>query len=388
MEDLYNQVMDYFASNADINSGLTAFPTLLIPTGGSLEGMGTAYTAVARDTGFMEANPAASSSLPHPELAFLHHNWIADSKIEGIIFTSRLGDMGFGFGGKFLYMPFDQYQEWGELVNSAYLSETIATINLAYNFFSSYAFEGIAIGGNLKLAHRHIPAVFMADQSAIGIMGDFGILTRFDLFKFYYSTQKNFSIGAAIKNIGYTDKNDPLPTLFTAGLAYALIKPVTLAVDFNLPVSFDPVNYPAGRWYLAAGLNINFARFFSIQSGIRIKENPMISLGCNIDMGEQSLTANYNLDLSGRLNPVDKFSVEVKFKLGYKERLRTQQKLLELYSLAMQALSTGDYRLAIVKLKEVLEIDPKYAPAQKYLDTAQTYLKSQELIKESQQTSE
>ncbi|MEW5817424.1 MAG: UPF0164 family protein, partial [Spirochaetota bacterium] len=46
------------AGKLDPDAGLTIFPLLLIPTGGKYEGMGTAFTAVADDTGFLEANPS------------------------------------------------------------------------------------------------------------------------------------------------------------------------------------------------------------------------------------------------------------------------------------------------------------------------------------------
>ena len=45
------------------NTGLTIFPTLIIPSGGEFEGMATAYTAVARDVSFLDANAAASATL-------------------------------------------------------------------------------------------------------------------------------------------------------------------------------------------------------------------------------------------------------------------------------------------------------------------------------------
>ena len=50
--------------------------------------MGTAFTAVADDSSFLEANPSASSLLETTELSVTHNNWIADTSVEGVIYVS------------------------------------------------------------------------------------------------------------------------------------------------------------------------------------------------------------------------------------------------------------------------------------------------------------
>ena len=166
---------DTFSLFKDPNTGLTSFPTLLIPMGGLAEGMGTASSAVARDSSNIEFNPAASSLLQDSELAFYHHNWIADSNLEGVVYTVRYNDLGIGLGGKFLYVPFTAYNEWGVAGAKDYITETVGTLNVSYNFLSNFYFHGLSVGGNLKVAYRNIPAVFAADQSALAVMGDLGL---------------------------------------------------------------------------------------------------------------------------------------------------------------------------------------------------------------------
>ena len=160
--DFYYNLNQGLSAYADPNTGLTAFPTLLIPMGGKYEGMGTAYTAVSMDSGFLEANPSASASLELTELSFYHHSWIADSNLEGVVYTIRYDDLGIGLGGKFLYVPFTEYNEWGERENRGYISESVATLNVSYNFFSDFDFYGLGIGANLKAAYRNIPNVFLS----------------------------------------------------------------------------------------------------------------------------------------------------------------------------------------------------------------------------------
>ncbi len=57
------------------------------------------------------------------------------------------------------------------------------------------------MGANVKAAYRDIPTVFATGQSAFSVMADIGLLTRFNLFKFYSSREPNLSVGTAVKNL-------------------------------------------------------------------------------------------------------------------------------------------------------------------------------------------
>jgi len=379
----YYNLSGAFSSQADPNTGLTIFPTLLIPIGGRYEGMGTAYTAVAADSGYLEANPSASSTLEKGELSIFHHSWIADSNLEGILYTARYNDLGIGVGGKFLYVPFTEYNEWGARESKGYISETIGTLNISYNFLSNYYFYGLALGMNLKAAYRNIPAVIYPNQSAFTAMVDIGMLTRFNLLKSYLSRAKNFSVGAVIKNLGLPALDEPLPTMATLGLAYSPIRPLIVDLDFNLPVSFDPQNYPAERWYLATGVSVTVTEFLDVHGGFQLKgDNPRVSVGSALDLKKVSFVVNYNLDLSGRLNPLDKFSVEAKLNLGDKGRLAQRNRVDELYLSGLEAYAKGDITEAIRLWETALEIDPKFLPAKENIETARAALRLQQQMEE------
>jgi hypothetical protein len=369
--DFYYNFSEAFSAYEDPNTGLTIFPTLLIPMGGRYEGMGTAYTAVASDSGYLEANPSGSATLEQTELSFMHHSWIADSNMEGVIYTMRYDDLGIGFGGKFLYVPFTGYNEWGDRESRGYISESIATLNVSYNFFSSYNFYGLSLGSNLKVAYRNIPASIYPGQSAIAAMVDLGLLTRFNLAKFYTSRSRNFSLGAVLKNVGLPALEEPLPTVATFGLAYSPLRPLLLAFDFNYPISFFPEEYPAERWHMAGGINVNVAEFLSVQGGFHFKaDNPRISLGSSVDLENVSFVVNYNLDLSGQINPLDKFSIEAKLNLGDRGRLAQRDRIDDLYLSGLEAYARGDTPEAIRFWQQVLELDPTFTPARENIATA------------------
>jgi opacity protein-like surface antigen len=142
--DIYQIISNIL--NIDRNSGRTTLRSLLIPMGGLSEGMGTAYSAVGRDSSYFEANPAASSTLDYTELSVFHNNWIADTKIEGAVYTIRYKSLGIGIGGKWLYLPFPATNEFGDRVGAGYYSESMAGFNLSYNFFPGFYFSGLSVG--------------------------------------------------------------------------------------------------------------------------------------------------------------------------------------------------------------------------------------------------
>lgn len=371
--DLYASLSQAMSLFIDPHTGLTIIPTLLIPLGGRYEGMGTAYTAMAQDSGFIESNPSASSLLRNTELAFYHHNWISDSNLEGVVYTVRFNELGIGIGGKFLYVPFTAYDTWGIGKGADYISESVATLNLSYNFFQSYYFYGVAVGSNLKIAFRSIPEVFSAKQSSLAFMTDIGAQTSFNFLKFYSSRDKNLSIGATMKNLGLSSlPGEQLPLMATVGFAYSPLRPWTIDCDFNYPFSLDPAHYPATSPNVALGMNVNVASFISIQAGALFQmSKPKLSLGTTIDLGEVSFVANYNLDLSSQLDPFDKFSVQAQINLGDFGRAAAQDKVEQLYLAGVEEYANGNYAKAIEYWKQVLEIDPKYVPAREYIDTVQ-----------------
>jgi hypothetical protein len=380
--DFYATWTDLLQGFKDPNTGLTVFPTLLIPLGGLSEGMGTASAAVAKDAGSIEYNPAGSSILRDSELSFYHHNWIADSNLEGVVYTVRFDDLGIGVGGKFLYLPFTAYNEWGAAGAKDYISETVGTLNVAYNFLSNYSFAGLAVGSNFKIAYRNIPPVFALNQSSLALMADLGLQTSFNLLKFYSAQARNFSVGIVVKNLGMTTlAGETLPQMATAGIAWSPLRPWIIAVDFTYPFSFAG-QPPAEVWNLAVGTTVSMTDFLSVQAGILWKaDNPRISLGTAISLGAVDLTINYNLDLSGQLNPVDKFSVQARLNLGDSGRAGRALEVDDLYLQGATAFANGDYSGAIALWEKVLALDPGYVPASESIAETKRSMALEELIK-------
>jgi len=376
--DVYNYIMGVFGTTGSQNTGLTVFPTLLIPSGGQAEGMGSAYTAVGRDLSYLDSNPASSSGLAYTEFGVLHKNLIADANLESLMYTTRIDNLGLGAGLKFLYVPFTGYGSYGQQLTTFRYTETVATLNASYNFLHGFYFNGISAGANIKVAYRGEPNVtgLIQDQSAFGFMGDFGLLTRFDLLKFYPSRTRNFAIGVTAKNFGPPVLNEPLPSMLSAGVSYSPLRPLLFAFDFNYPVSLLP-NVPAESYWFASGMSVQFTDFFATEAGFQLKGgDPRVTLGADVQLSNFALHVNYILDMTTQLGAVDNFSIEMSFDLGDGGRAARTRAIETTYLNALDALAGGDLTRTIQLCRQILAKDSSFDPARETLNNA---LKSEDL---------
>lgn len=378
----------------DENAGQTTFLTLVIPPGGMYQAMGTAYSAVLKDSGYLEANPAGSALLAETELSVYHNDWIGQSRLETVVFTIRQGDLGLGFGAKLLYLPFDAVDTWGErYVNewssqyaNGYYTEFIGTLNASYTMLGNYYFHGITLGANLKFAHRGVPEAVAQGQSAVAVITDLGALTRFNFLKFYPSRERNVSVSAVVKNLGPEVAGDPLPTSLVFGLAYSPFRPLTVSADANLPVNLDSefswngwsdfrLGAESEKASVATGVNLAMTSFWALQAGLEIKPGrPRLTTGTTVVIDKLTLNVSYIVDLMTTLAVPDRLSVEVKMNLGDLGRKEAEDRAREYYLAGLEAYAKGNLEEAILRFNKALEVQPTFLPARELRETAQKAL--------------
>jgi hypothetical protein len=384
----FTDIYAMFGADADSNvsnAGLYIFPTLVIPSGGEFEGMGQAYTAVARDASFFDANPAGSATLEFTELTFVHNNWIADTTIEGIQYSRRLGDIGLNdlgvaVGGKFLHVPFTEYDSLSRQVSGGRYSEGTIGINASYNFDfgNSYEFPGVAVGASIKSAYRYVPRQIAPDQSALGVAADLGILTRFNFLKPYSSRSPNFGVGVAGRNLGPPVRGEPLPSQLTAGIAYLPLPGITIATDFILPLSFVAAR-PAPSIGGAAGVAVRISPFFSAQAGMLLRwGGSRFSMGANLNLADVSIDVNYNLDLATQFTNIDRFSVQARLNFGDEGRGALRDLVDSYYLDAWRASAIGEFETAVELAEKALVLNPEFTPAQQLRDLSLETLQLQQ----------
>jgi len=398
----YGNLSDFFNSifGPDKNAGLTAFPILRIPMGGRSEGMAGAFTAVSDDISFIEYNPAGSSSMHRSELAFFHNNWIGETKIEGAAYSNRIGDIGFAAGIKWLYTPFSEYNLFGERVSKGYYSEGTAVLNFSYTFLSNYYFSGLSVGANLKGAFRIIPDFTDSDDlgnfhgtlvsgsgrsnSAVMVMADIGVLTRFNFLKMYSSRENNASAAFVLRNIGPPAKGEALPSAITAGIAYKPMRPLMVSFDLNLPVNFRNIR-ESEKPYWAMGFSAVVTDFLSMRTGIQGKAGGFrFVLGSAVNLNKISMDINYTLDLATQMLPLNRVSLGVRFDLGDGGRADLSSRVDELYLLGLDAYGRGQHQEALYYWEETLRLNPRFEPAKEGINIIRGALSVQQRIMEMQ----
>lgn len=383
LHDFYADFSNFLG--IDPNAGQNSFLTLIIPAGGRYESMGTAYSAVTIDSSFLDANPASSVFLETSELSFHHNDWISDSNIESIVYTQRYDKLGWGVGGKLLWLPFDSTNSWGATTGQGAYTETILTGNIAYNFFSDYYYNGLAIGANVKFGYRGVSSSIAENQSGLAIMGDIGLVSRFNLLKFYKSREKNFALAVVVKNLGWelVSDPDPLPTIMTAGLSYTPWKPITISFDFNVPFNLDGSDSELP--FMAAGLNVNFTSFLSMQGGFLIKTGkPRFSIGAALELKWFDIMINYLMDLTTQYKNLNGFSITLNLNLGDMGRANTRDQVQELYLEGLEEYANGNLLAAIAIWEQCLEKDPDFTPAKEMIETSRKTLELEEEMRDRQ----
>ncbi len=367
---------DYRTGEVD-NTGLTVFPTLEIPMGGEYEALGSAYVAAARDITYLEANPAASSSLNTTELAVFHNNLIADTNMESVAYTTRVNNFGMGMGVKYLHVPFTEYDDFGVQQATARYSEGIVTFNGSYNFFNSFYFSGISAGTNIKAAYRRIPDVIVPGQSAASVMADVGLMTRMNVLKFFPSRSRNFTIGTVLRNVGPTVLGEPLPTSWNSGISYSPIRPLLLSADINVPLlPFSDTPTPPIGYGIGGAATIT--DFFTIRGGYQLKGgNPRVSMGGSVRFQDVTVAVNYTLDMTTQLAAFDRFSLQAGFSLGDRGRSARDHTVRSYYLDALEAFAVGDLEETIELTERALEIDKTFQPAAETLHMARQMLELQ-----------
>lgn len=382
--DVYENLSDAFSGFVDQNSGSTSFPSLNIPCGGRAESLGSACTALADDITFFDYNPAASSVLSKTELALFHNSWIADSNLETLAATWRKNDLGMGAKIKCFYVPFTEYNDFGNRVASSYYSETTGIFNISYNFFNGYYFKGLAVGTNIKASWRSVPdytdkttGAIIPDsglsQSGAAVMADLGLLLRFNFAKGFADREANLKIGFCLQNAGVAFTgfgtaqgvtiDDSLPTAISAGIAYRFIKPVTICADFRQPLNLQDFS-KTEKWDAGIGVDVNITDSVELMAGFRLKgANPRISLGTEVELKKFILDFNYTFDLTSSLNPVNHFSIGARINFGDDGRKSRELQADGFYEDGLKYYAQGEMDKAVEAWEKCLKLNPAFTPA-------------------------
>lgn len=328
-------------------------PMLKMVYGSRALGMGGAFSAVSDDVYYIDSNPAGGNVQKVSQLSLLHQEWIEDTNYEAIRFSRGLWNRFFiGFGFTYLYIPFTYFDECGyDSGASALISQGLGVLNLGYKL-STY---DITIGTNLKVLYNNVPSSLLEarygsnfeDQNYLLFAGDLGILARTDMLKNYIGPEPSLSFGLVLKNVGYCEVIEKLPTEVHAGISYRPIRPLLISVEGVYPL-FEPV-------YGAFGAEYDFWKKLFIQGGVMLKENPVFSVGVGYKRRDLEINISYSPSLAFH----NMVSVSLNFFIGSTEEMERQKRIEAYMIVALEYFGEKKYDEAMEFVARVLELDPK-----------------------------
>jgi hypothetical protein len=331
--------------------------------------LGGAFVAVADDVHYMDANPGGGEATKVFKLSLLHQEWIEDVNYESIRLSRGLGKrLYWGLGFTYLYLPFTYYDYYGEQVgNPVRISQALGILNMGYQFRK----VRLSMGANFKVLYNNVPTQILedrygddyTDQNYLLFAADFGIFGRTDLLKTYVGPEPSLMFGLTLRNLGYSQAIDTLPTEVQAGVSYRLFWPLLLTGQLNYPL-YEPL-------YGSVGVEFDIRKKVFLQAGVRLSENPMLAVGFGYKWRDIELNVSYTPRIEFR----NLFSVSVNFYFGETKNRRREERMTTHMIEALEQFEKGDYEAALLSVEEVLAIDPKYDLALSLKDTIESIQK-------------
>jgi hypothetical protein len=314
--------------------------------------LGGAFVGVSDDVYYMDANPGGGEATKVLKLSLLHQEWLEDVNYEALRISRGLGKHFYwGLGFTYLYLPFTYYDYFGAQVgNSVHISQGLGNLNFGYQFRQ----PRLSVGANLKALYNNVPSEILqahygsdyTDQNYLLFAGDVGIFLRTNLLKTYVGPEPSLMLGIALKNLGYSEAIDTLPTELHAGLSYRLFWHLLLTGQINYPL-YEPL-------YAAAGLEFDIAKKLFLQAGMRFSDNPMLGVG----FGYRFRDIEFNVSYTPRLEFRNMFSVSLNFFFGETKIRRREERITSLMIHSLEQFKKGLYEEASKTADQVLDIDP------------------------------
>jgi hypothetical protein len=209
--------------------GTTGAQFLGIGIGSRAVAMGGAFTAMKNDASMLYWNPAAIARNERVQTAFIHSNWLVDTRIAWAGATANFGDIG-TFGGSVTLLTSGDIERTTENEPDG-TGEFFSTSDLSFNLtYARPLTDRFAVGVTAKLISQ---SLYQSSAQTVAI--DLGVL---------FDVSKRFRLAATMHNFGGTMRVRGNALLITASTGTGLNGnnngiPAELSTDaWNLPLVF------------------------------------------------------------------------------------------------------------------------------------------------------
>ena len=387
---------DFLNSTENSQKQINSFFSASKPFGNKAQIFGSSFAALCDDLGYLYSNPSAASLQKQTQAGgFLEYD-LDSTFYGGFGITHRaknIPDFGYGLFGSLFTMTDELY------------FEAITGLNLSYNFLSGYDFKGICAGINIKTGWQNFSFSSITDtenninqsdfinfnsNSLFSVFFDFGVMTQFNLFKFFYSREPNVKLGLSLKNLGIVfdksfgiAKNAPLPSEINFAFSCKFLKPITFCAGTSFPLSF----YDFSQVYVPSisfGFDFSLKESISLSVGTEFKKNKsQFSAGFDIKLSDKKINFNYSLDYIAKEFQTHKISLSFKVLLGDNERDLIDFMVDKYYQAGMDYYAKGEWEKAIKEWEKALTLNNHFDPAILCIESAQEQIKMFKKISES-----
>ena len=341
--------------------GTTAADVLKIGVGARAIGMGEAYTAQADDVSSLYWNPAGLALMQERQASFMY-----DKAYQGMSFQNA--NVGIplengALGGSLSYLSY------GDI--PGYANDTAGTPIGNQSAYSGVATLGAAFLGNQWAAGVNIKGIQekLADEKANGAAFDIGTNVIFP--KPVMGGTLRF--GAVAQNLGagmkFEEQKDPLPTDYRVGIAAVQM------MDKKLNVSLDYTSPKDDTAYMSGGVEYWIVPFLALRTGYVNSKNEGSGLRAGIGLRIKGVSFDYAYAGQGELGMSHRY--ELSFRFGEPRPILTAEegKILQQAKAAMRA---GRYEQATLLFDSLIELEPHYKPARRYINVAMAKLEGQQ----------
>lgn len=349
-------------------------PMLKMIYGSRALSLGGAFVGVSDDVYYIDSNPAGGDVKKITQISLLHQEWIEDVNYEALRISSGFFNKFYlGLGLTYLYIPFTYYDEYGyDSGAAAFISQAMATLNFGIKM-TKY---NLGIGTNFKVLYNNVPSSLLEarygnsyeDQNYLVFATDIGIISRTNLMKRYIGPEPSLTFGFVLKNLGYSEAIEKLPTELHAGVSYRPFRHLLLAAEAVYPF-YEPI-------YGSFGVEFDILQKVFLQGGIQIKENPMFAVGIGYKRKDMEVNVSYTPSL---VFP-NMISVSLNFFLGETETNLREKKIEAYFVVALEYFSERRFQDALELVDKVLELDPKHKRARSLKETIIKKIKLEESV--------
>lgn len=240
---------------------------LKIGTSPRAEGMAGSFISIGSgDVHSIYYNPAGLNGVKNIEFLFSTLDWIDDVTIYNFAFAKPVKEIKgiLSSSLSFLYIsPITRYDSWGENIG------TMPFYNMALTAGYARKFSEYRTGINLKFLYEKINT-----ENLFGVAFDIGGIYEFNnfsinLFNKYLLIIRDFSIGAALKNIGSKIGADYLPISFEWGYSLKIVKDLKFSLTIVKPL-YALESFIDSDYKMNFGFEYYFKNIFTIRGGYKL----------------------------------------------------------------------------------------------------------------------